>query len=137
MVDLPLKPTTCPIARFPELKLKENQMIKVIGTAFRRDDFSKEEFFDYWLNVHAPISRQAPGIMGYVVSEVVRKIAGEIEVDAFVEQWFESDQALAAATASEAGQAAWSDVGNYAKTTGTFWVAKQHVIIPPPPICSY
>ena len=107
-------------------------MIKTIGTAYRRDDFTKDEFFDYWFNVHAPISRQAPGIKGYVVSEVVRKIAGEIETDAFVEQWFEDEQALADATASEAGQAAWADVSNYAKTTGTFWVAIQHVIIPPP-----
>ena len=73
-------------------------MIKTIGTAYRRDDFTKEEFFDYWFNVHAPISRQAPGIKGYVVSEVVRKIAGEIETDAFVEQWFEDEQALAEAT---------------------------------------
>lgn len=109
-------------------------MIMTIGTAFRREDFSREAFFEYWLNVHAPISRQAPGIKGYVVSEVVRKIAGEIEVDAFVQQWFDDEQALADATASRAGQAAWADVGNYAKTTGTFWVAKQHVIIPPPPL---
>jgi len=107
-------------------------MIKTIGTAYRREDFSREAFFDYWLNVHAPISKEAPGIRGYVVSEVVRKIAGELEVDAFVEQWFDDEEALAEATASPAGQAAWADVANYAKTTGTFWVAKQHIIVPPP-----
>jgi hypothetical protein len=27
---------------------------------------------------------------------------------------------------------AWEDVANYAKTTGTFWVVKEHVYIPPP-----
>ena len=26
---------------------------------------------------------------------------------------------------------AWADVPNYAKTTGTFWVVKEHVLIPP------
>jgi uncharacterized protein (TIGR02118 family) len=107
-------------------------MIKTIGTAYKRDDFTREAFFDYWMNVHVPISRRAPGIRGYVVTELTRKIAGELEVDAFVEQWFDDEDALTRATNSPEGQAAWDDVGNYAKTSGTFWVAKQHVIIPPP-----
>ena len=34
--------------------------------------------------------------------------------------------------ASPEEQAAWADVANYAKPTGTFWVAKEHVYIPPP-----
>lgn len=109
-------------------------MIKTIGTAYKRDDFTRDEFYDYWMNVHAPISREAPGLRGYVVSEVTRRIAGELEVEAFVEQWFDDEEALERATASDAGQAAWADVGNYAKTTGTFWIARQHVIIPPPAV---
>ena len=28
--------------------------------------------------------------------------------------------------------AAWDDVLNYAKPTGTFWIVKEHVYIPPP-----
>ena len=27
---------------------------------------------------------------------------------------------------------AWEDVSNYAKPTGTFWIAREHVYIPPP-----
>lgn len=106
-------------------------MIKTIGTAFKRDDFTNEEFWDYWLKVHAPISRQAPGLRGYVINEVVRRIAGDLEVEAFVEQWYDDEEALERATNSPEGQAAWEDVGRYAKTTGTFWVVKQHVIVPP------
>ena len=34
--------------------------------------------------------------------------------------------------ASPEEQAAWADVANYAKLSGTFWVAKEHVYIPPP-----
>jgi len=107
-------------------------MIKTIGTAYKRDDFTHDEFFDYWMNVHAPISREAPGLRGYVVTELLRRIGGELEVDGFVEQWYDDEAALERATNSPAGQAAWADVGNYAKTTGTFWVAKQHIIVPPP-----
>jgi uncharacterized protein (TIGR02118 family) len=107
-------------------------MIKMIGTAYKRDDFTSEEFMRYWLDVHAPISARAPGIRGYVVSEVIRKIQGELETEAFVEQWFDDEEAVARSSASPELAEAWEDVGRYAKTTGTFWLVKEHVLIPPP-----
>ena len=76
---------------------------------------------------------KAPGLRGYVVSEVVRKLQGELESEAFVEQWFDDEEAFTAAGASPEVAAAWEDVGRYAKTNGTFWLVKEHVIIPPPP----
>lgn len=108
-------------------------MIKAIGTAYRRDDFTPEEFMRYWLEVHAPISAKAPGLRGYVVSEVIRKIRGELETEAFVEQWFDDEASQRRAAESPEVAAAWDDVPNYAKTSGTFWLVKEHVIIPPPP----
>ena len=107
-------------------------MIKLIGTAYKRDDFTKEGFFDYWRDVHAPISRQVPGVRGYVVSEVLSKVQGELESEAFVEQWYDDEEAFAKAGESEQLATAWEDVQRYAKTTGTFWVVKEHVIVPPP-----
>lgn len=107
-------------------------MIKLIGTAYKRDDFSTEEFFRYWNEVHAPISAQVGGIRGYVVSEVLRKVGGELEADAFVEQWYDSEEDWEARQDTPECKAAWDDVGNYAKTTGTFWMVKEHVLIPPP-----
>lgn len=107
-------------------------MIKVIGTAYRREDFSMPEFIRYWNEVHAPISAKAPGLRGYVVSEVVRRLQGELEADAFVEQWFDDEGAFERAAASPEVAAAWDDVPNYAKLTGTFWVVREHVQIAPP-----
>lgn len=108
-------------------------MIKVIGTAYKREDFTTEEFFRYWREVHAPISARAPGLRGYVVSEVVRKLeGGELESDAFVEQWFDDEAAMDRASTSPEVEAAWADVPKYAKLTGTWWVTKEHVYIPPP-----
>jgi len=107
-------------------------MIKVIGTAYKRDDFTSEAFFKYWNEVHAPISAQAPGIRGYVVSEVIRKLGGELQADAFVEQWYDDEAAWEAASQTPQVATAWADVANYAKTTGTFWLVKEHVLIPPP-----
>ena len=109
-------------------------MIKLIGTAYKRDDFTTEEFFDYWRDVHAPNSANVPGVRGYVVSEVVRKLQGELHTEAFVEQWYDDEAAFEAASQTPEAAAAWEDVGNYAKTTGTFWVVKEHVIVPRPHI---
>lgn len=108
-------------------------MIKAIGTAYRRPDFNMPDFIKYWLEVHAPISAKAPGLRGYVVSEVMRKTRGRLHADAFVEQWFDDEAALQKAAESPEVGVAWADVPNYAKTTGTFWVVKEHVLIPPPP----
>jgi uncharacterized protein (TIGR02118 family) len=107
-------------------------VIKIIGTAYKRDDFSAEEFMRYWLEVHGPLSARRPGLRGYVVSEVVRRVQGELETEAFVEQWFDDEAAYARARQSPEAAAAWTDLERYAKPTGTFWVLKEHVLIPPP-----
>jgi uncharacterized protein (TIGR02118 family) len=107
-------------------------VIKLIGTAYRRDDFTPEEFMRYWNEVHAPISGAVPGLRGYVVSEVVQKLQGDLDADAFVEVWYDDMEAFERSGASPEQAAAWADVGNYAKTTGTFWIAKEHIQIPPP-----
>ena len=107
-------------------------MVKLIGTAHKRDDFTTKEFFDYWRDVHAPITASAPGIRGYVVSEVIDKLQGDLDADGFVELWWDDEAALDRAMASDEEKAAWDDVANYAKPTGTFWIAREHVYIPPP-----
>lgn len=114
-------------------------MIKVIGTAYKRDDFSTREFFDYWRDVHAEISAGNGPMRGYVVSEVLRKLEnpnnpsgeGEPQVDGFVEQWWDDEASMQ--RSQEANQErAWEDVLNYAKPNGTFWIVNEHVYIPPP-----
>jgi uncharacterized protein (TIGR02118 family) len=107
-------------------------MIKIIGTAYKRDDFTHDEFMRYWLDVHGPLSAKRPGLRGYVVSEVIRKVQGELETEAFVEQWFDDEESYARARQTPEAAAAWEDLERYAKPTGTFWVLKEHVLIPPP-----
>jgi uncharacterized protein (TIGR02118 family) len=107
-------------------------VIKAIGTAYKRDDFTSEEFIRYWIDVHAPISARIPGVRGYVVNEVIRKLQGELVSEAFVEQWFDDEDAFEASRNSPELKVAWDDVANYARTDGTFWLVKEHVLIPPP-----
>jgi uncharacterized protein (TIGR02118 family) len=120
--------------------MKGDAVIKLIGTAYKRDDYTTKEFFDYWRDTHAAISAKSGPIRGYVASEVIRKLhnpnnpdgEGEIQVDGFVEQWWDDEETFEAAMSSENESKAWDDVLNYAKPTGQFWVVKEHVYIPPP-----
>jgi uncharacterized protein (TIGR02118 family) len=100
--------------------------LKILGTAYRRTDYTSEAFFRYWLDVHGPLSGRAPGLDGYVVSEVLGE-TGPMHSEAFVEQWYADQSTLDRATASEEVAVAWADVANYASTNGTFWVVREHV----------
>lgn len=107
--------------------------VKLAGTAFRRDDFELEQFYEYWTNTHAPIGGTVPSLGGYTVSRVRSGQLGEESADAIIEQWYVDEQAFDLVQDSEQARAAWNDVGNYAKTTGTaFWLLTESVIIEPP-----
>lgn len=107
--------------------------VKLAGTAFRREDFEPDAFFEYWSHTHAPIGGNVPGIGGYTVSRAVSGRLGEEAADAILEQWYVDERAFDDAQTTKQAQAAWSDVGNYAKTTGTaFWLMTESVIVEPP-----
>lgn len=106
--------------------------LTLFGTARRREDFTKDAFFDYWDNTHAPISGSVPGLGGYVVSEVTAQVAGDLDIDGLLELWYPDRVTLDAAGETPQQAAAWEDVGNYARTDGHFWLTKQHVVVPPP-----
>ncbi|MBI1377336.1 MAG: EthD family reductase [Frankiales bacterium] len=107
--------------------------IKLAGTALRRDDFEPDAFFEYWTNVHAPIGGHLPGIGGYVVTRALDDGLGEESADAIIEQWYPDEQSFNDAQSTEMAQAAWNDVGNYAKTVGTaFWLMTESVVVEPP-----
>lgn len=105
--------------------------LKILGSAYKLDSFTTEAFFAYWRDVHGPLSAKAPGLRGYVVSEVTRRLSGSVEADGFVEQWWPDQPTLDAANASPEVAVAWADVANYAATTGTFWLVREHVLRAP------
>jgi len=106
---------------------------KLAGTAYRRDDFTLEAFFDYWRDVHSRISGKVPGLGGYVVSEIRERARGELAPDALLELWWPDERTYEASASTSEQAAAWEDVPRYAKTTGTFWLLRETVLIPPPP----
>ena len=87
-------------------------MIHVLGTACRKDGLTSEEFFRHYRDVHAPLNRNVPGLRGYVVWEVTRKLMGDLETpDALrPRSGYDDEQAMAAAEASPEMAEAWEDV---------------------------
>lgn len=108
------------------------QGVKLANTAYKRDDFTLEGFFDYWKNVHAPISATVPGFGGYVVSRVTEQLMGDLRPDALCELWFPGHATFEAFEASPELAEAELDTALYAKMTGTQWLMKETVLIPPP-----
>ena len=106
--------------------------VKLANTAYKRDDFTLEGFFDYWKNVHAPISATVPGFGGYVVSRITEQLTGDLRPDALCELWFPDHTTFNAFEASPELAEAEVDTARYAKMTGTHWLMKETVLIPPP-----
>jgi uncharacterized protein (TIGR02118 family) len=93
-------------------------MIKLVFVLRRRSDLTREEFQRYWLEHHAPLVRssaEALGIRRYVqvhtlpdgMHAALRASREAPEAyDGVAELWFDSLDALAAAVATDDGQAA-------------------------------
>jgi uncharacterized protein (TIGR02118 family) len=94
-------------------------MIKLVFTVRRREDLSRDEFQRYWRERHAPLVKslaEALAIRRYVQThardtELDETLAGARGseprfYDGVAELWWDSLEELAAAAASEAGQAA-------------------------------
>ena len=93
-------------------------MIKLVYCVCRRSDVSAEAFYDYWLNTHGPKVRsvaEAIGAVRYVQSHTIlpelnqtfqdgRGLASPY--DGITEVWFESFEAMQAASGSQDGLAA-------------------------------
>lgn len=68
-------------------------MYTVIYELYRREDWSREQFVDYWLNVHRPIAMKMPNVQGYRICPVTEsaEVLGD-EVDGFVVLVFDSEE---------------------------------------------
>ena len=80
----------------------------------RRDDWTEEEFAQYWQDVHGPIARAVTQIRRYVQSECLDEIVrgdvqsmSDVAVDGVAEVWYDSREAMAFARESRKGRRCW------------------------------
>jgi len=79
--------------------------MKAIILLTRREGDTPEDFRRWWLEEHAPLARQLPGLRKLVFNLV----EGEADVDGVSELWFDSVADFEAAYASEIGQRVAAD----------------------------
>lgn len=83
-------------------------MLKVISLMKRREDMSREDFYNWARNEHPNKAMQIPTLQKYHVN-VARLDEPEAAFDAISEMWFEDAAAFDAGFGTPAGQAARAD----------------------------
>lgn len=86
---------------------------KHVGLLNRKDSQTFEEFVEYWVHVHTKIALKVPGLRGYVINPIDRKMYPDSPIDGFSELWFDSLEAAEAAFSSPEGMAAYDDCKNF------------------------
>ena|SRR5438876_10795027 len=121
-------------------------MIKLVFVIRRREELSPEEFHRYWLEEHGPLAHkllESLGARRYVQTHTLdtdlnARLAGargtDEAYDGLAEVWWDSLDALLAATGSEAGQSAnetliedearFIDFGR-----SSFFITEEHAIL--------
>jgi uncharacterized protein (TIGR02118 family) len=71
---------------------KDADLIKRVSFIKRKPGMSREDFSQYWLDVHGPLALQMPGISRYVQCHVAPEVyeKGEPAYDGVAQIWFET-----------------------------------------------
>jgi hypothetical protein len=113
-------------------------MFKSIVFHERRPDFTRAQFMDHWLNVHAPMSDGVDDLYGYVCGEVLREIEiGELPafefsatIDGVAQMWFEQPDGIVNLPRQPKVKEWFSDGPNFIGRRTRF-MAEEKLIVPP------
>lgn len=79
-------------------------MIKTVGLLTRKDGWTHERFVKHWVETHAPLAHEVPGLRRYVQNHI-RGERGRadiettaVEIDGIAELWFDDQTALETAS---------------------------------------
>jgi uncharacterized protein (TIGR02118 family) len=108
-------------------------LIKSIAVAYRKPGMSREEFNQYWKDIHAPLAaRIIPGVRKYVQNHLIPVPGRESEGDGVVEMWWdnlESFQQFMAWNKTEAGKELGEDAAKFMDMSkGRLWLVEEHEI---------
>jgi uncharacterized protein (TIGR02118 family) len=101
-------------------------MHKTIILLMRRTDLSHEEFVSWWLDSHAPLARQLPGLRKAVFNVIDQP--GDGQPDGVSELWFDSIDDFTAAYESEIGKAVVADSLANVSSRQRFFVEENRIL---------
>jgi uncharacterized protein (TIGR02118 family) len=109
-------------------------MIKSVSLLARKEGMSHAEFMQHWVEVHAPLAHEVPGLKRYVQSEIVEeRFRDDIprfdgEVDGIAELWYDSIEDLRAANQSPEAKRLHADGATFIGKIKTFTVSENTII---------
>ena len=108
-------------------------MIKVMMLVKRKPGISKEEFYNYWQNVHGPlVAKSIPALRKYVQNHFVETPEQEYEGDGIIETWYDSIEDwqqlkdIKKNQETDALMADWAKIADMSPPK--IWVVEEHVI---------
>ena len=106
---------------------------KAVIMLARREDMTAAEFQSWWLEDHAPLAAQLPGVRRIVFNSVPGVTGTETgDIDGISELWFDSQQDFEAAYAGELGQRVAADSMAHVRSRVRTFVV-EHVVVNAPP----
>ncbi len=103
-------------------------MAKVVGVLKKPAAMSRDDFITWWLDVHAPLARRAPGMRRYVVSPAIANPKREPAFDGIAELWFDDAESARRAMNSPELAAAGEDLVTHSVQASLF-ITEEHVVV--------
>ena len=106
-------------------------MYHVVFLVTRKANMTQEQFIDYWINDHCPLTAQVPGLRSYRCYPVIGQMGDAVApFDAVAVLAFDNEASCLAGLASEEFTTAVADGPNFQTTNATFgYFAKEFVIV--------
>jgi uncharacterized protein (TIGR02118 family) len=106
-------------------------MYHVVFLVTKMAEMSQEEFIDYWINRHTPLTAKLPGLRSYRCYPMIGQMDGpKPPFDAVATLAFENEASCRAALGSDEFKTAVSDGPNFQTVDATYgYFAKEYVIV--------
>jgi len=115
-------------------------MLKNFGLQVAKAGMDHAAFMAHWIHVHAPLSAPVSGVRGYAINEILARLdvpgaagalAVEPAIDGIAQLWWDSREAMAAASATAEAQRWFSDGANYLGARTGIATTERAVLAPP------
>jgi uncharacterized protein (TIGR02118 family) len=103
----------------------------VVFLVKKKSEMTQEEFVDYWINEHSPLTARIPGLREYRCYPLIASTdERDVPFDAVAYIAFDDEQACKAALASGEMAAAGADAVNFQTVDETYgFYAKEYRIV--------
>ena len=106
-------------------------MYHIVFLVKKKADMTQEQFVDYWINQHTPLTAAVPGLREYRCYPLIASAdEREVPFDAVAYCAFDDEESCKAALASEEMAAAGADAANFQTVDATYgYFAREYRVV--------